>query len=70
MILQAQIIEEDGEPKFAVLPFRSYQTLANELTDFDSLEDFFDYVQLLKTKAETTRWHTREQVWKELGLSE
>ena len=70
MTLQAQIIEENGEPKFAVLPYQSYQTLANELADFDSLEDFLDYVHLLKTKAENTRWLTRKQVWQELGVSE
>lgn len=70
MTLQAQIIEENGEPNFAVLPYQSYQTLANELTDFDSLEDFLDYVQILKTKAETSKWLTRDQVWQELGLTD
>jgi len=70
MILQAQIIEEAGQPKFAVLPYQAYQALANELADFDSVEDFLDYVHLLKTKAENTRWLTRDQVWQELGLNE
>ncbi len=70
MILQAQIIEENGEPKFAVLPYQSYQTLAKELDGFDSIEDFLDYVQLLKTKSENTRWFTRDEVWQELGLNE
>ncbi len=68
MTLQAQIIEENGEPKFAVLPYQSYQALVHELADFDTLEDFIDYVHLLKTKAENTRWYTRDEVWKELGL--
>lgn len=70
MTLPAQIIEENGEPKFAVLPYQAYQTLANELAEFDSLEDFLDYVNLLKTKAENTRWLTRNQVWQELGLND
>ena len=70
MTLRAQIIEENGEPKFAVLPYQSYQTLANELTEFDSLEDFLDYVQILRTKSENKRWLTRDQVWQDLGLNE
>ncbi len=70
MTLQAQIIEEEGQPKFAVLPYAAYQALAEELTDFDSVEDFLDYVHLLKTKAENSRWFTRDQVWQELGLNE
>ncbi|GAB2596164.1 prevent-host-death family protein [Spirosoma areae] len=70
MTLQAQIIEEEGKPKFAVLPYESYQALAKELADFDTLEDFLDYVHLLKTKAENTRWLSRDQVWQELGLNE
>ena len=70
MTLQAQIIEEEGQPKFAVLPYESYQALAKELTDFDSLEDFMDYVHILKTKAENPHWLTRDQAWQELGLDE
>ncbi|MGA0555861.1 prevent-host-death family protein [Larkinella sp. VNQ87] len=70
MTLKAQIIEENGEPKFAVLPYATYQTLAAELEDFDSLEDFLDYVHLIKTKSETKKWHSRDEVWKELGLEE
>ena len=70
MILKAQIIEENGEPKFAVLPYQSYQALAKELDGFDSIEDFLDYVQLVKTKSENTRWFTRDEVWQELGLSD
>ena len=70
MILQAQIIEENGEPKFAVLPYQSYQTLASELAEFDSLEDFLDYVHLLKTKVENKQWFTRDQVWQDLGLND
>lgn len=68
MTLKAQIIEEDGEPKFAVLPYKPFQNLANELTDFDTIEDFLDYLRLLKAKAETKQWHMRDEVWKELGL--
>ena len=70
MTLKAQIIEENGEPKFAVLPYQAYQSLAAELADYDTLEDFLDYLHLLKAKAEAQQWHTRDEVWKELGLKE
>jgi hypothetical protein len=52
MTLKAQIIEENGEPKFAVLPYQAYQSLEAELADYDTLEDFLDYLHLLKAKAE------------------
>jgi hypothetical protein len=70
MTLQAQIIEENGQPKFAVLPYESFKNLANQLEGFDSLEDYLDYVEILKTKSENKRWLTRDQVWQELGLDD
>lgn len=54
MTLQAQIIEENGVPEFAVLPYQSYQTLANELGGFASLGGFLDYVH--SSKIQVTRW--------------
>ena len=68
MTLNAQIIEENGEPKFAVLPFQDYQVLAAELAKFDTIEDFLDYVHLVKSRSEIKTWHSRNEVWHELGL--
>ncbi len=68
MSLNAQIIEENGEPKFAVLPYTAFQELTEALAEFDSLEDFLDYLRLLQAKAETKSWHSRDEIWPQLGL--
>lgn len=70
MSLNAQIIEEDGVPKFAVLPYPAFQELTNALVDFDSVEDFMDYLHLLQAKTNTKRWYSRDEVWQELGLTD
>jgi hypothetical protein len=68
MNLHAQIIEESGKPKFAVLPIQEYQALINELSDFENIEDLADYLKALKIKSETKTWYKLEDVKKELGL--
>ncbi|GAB3501093.1 hypothetical protein GCM10027341_27420 [Spirosoma knui] len=68
MTLNAQIIQSEGKPKFAVITYEEYQALEKSLASFDSLEDFFDYVHALNVKNETTTWHSLEEVKKEIGL--
>lgn len=68
MNLNAQIIEENGKPKFAVLPIGEYEALLNELSEFDSLEDLSDYLMAVKAKAEAKTWHSLEEVKAQLGI--
>jgi len=68
MNLHAQIIEEDGKPKFALVPIREYEALLSELSEFDSLEDLSDYLTAVKIKAETKTWHSLEDVKAQLGI--
>lgn len=68
MTLNAQIIQAEGKPKFAVIDFREYEALQESLASFDSFEDFLDYMHALKVKSETTSWHTLDKVKNELGL--
>ncbi|SDE63237.1 hypothetical protein SAMN04487996_10672 [Dyadobacter soli] len=68
MILNAQIIEENGKPKFALLPIGEYEALLSELSEFDSLEDLSDYLIAVKAKAENQTWHSLEEVKKQLGI--
>ncbi|MBO9614606.1 MAG: prevent-host-death family protein [Dyadobacter sp.] len=68
MNLNAQIIEEDGKPKFAVLPIGEYEALLSELSDFESIEDLSDYLTAVKVKAETKTWHSLEDVKSQLGI--
>jgi len=68
MTLNAQIIQSEGKPKFAVIGFEEYQALRESLASFDTLEDFFDYMHALKMRHEITSWHTLNEVKSELGL--
>lgn len=68
MNLNAQIIEEDGKPKFAMLPIQEYETLLRELSGFDSLEDLADYMRAVRITAETKTWHSLEEVKAQLGI--
>ncbi|MCF2495851.1 prevent-host-death family protein [Dyadobacter chenhuakuii] len=68
MNLHAQIIEESGKPKFAVLPIDKYESLVKELADFDSIEDLADYLRAIKVKSENKFWHSLNDVKAELGI--
>ncbi len=62
--MKLQVIEENGAPRFAVLPYS--ERFSKELEGFDSLEDFLDYVHALEVKAQTTKWYSLEDVKKQL----
>lgn len=68
MTLNAQIIQSEGKPAFAVIAFEEYQAIQQSLASFDNLDDFVDYIHALNVKNETTAWHTLDEVKKELGL--
>ena len=68
MILNAQIIQAEGKPKFAVISYEEYQAIQQSLASFDNLDDFIDYTYALKVKSETTSWHSLDEVKQELGL--
>lgn len=68
MTLNAQIIQDEGKPKFAVIAYEEYEAIQQSLASFDNLEDFLDYMHALRIKEETTSWHSLDEVKKELGL--
>ena len=68
MTLNAQIIQSEGKPAFAVIAYEEYEAIQQSLASFDNLEDFADYVHALNVKNVTTTWHTADDVKKELGL--
>jgi hypothetical protein len=68
MTLNAQIIQAEGKPKFAVIDYEEYEALQKSLASFDNLEDFLDYAHALKVKSETTSCHTLDEVKRELKL--
>ncbi|MEI7581810.1 prevent-host-death family protein [Runella sp.] len=68
MTLQAQIIKEDDQPKFAVISYKDYASLEELLRGFDSVEDLTDFLYLQKVKRENKEWVSHEEMKKELGL--
>ncbi|MFD2572317.1 prevent-host-death family protein [Spirosoma soli] len=68
MILNAQIIQAEGKPKFAVISYEEYEAIQQSLASFDNIEDFLDYIHALNVKNETTTWHTLDDVNKQLEL--
>lgn len=69
MTLQAQILKEDNQPKFAVISYKDYASLEELLRGFDSVEDLTDFLYLQKVKRENTEWVSHEEMKKELGIS-
>lgn len=68
MNLHAQIIKENGKPKFAVLPIVVYDALRTVLFEFDSVEDFSDFLTAMRAKAETKTWYSLDDVKAQLKI--
>ena len=66
--IQAQILKEDNQPKFAVISYKDYASLEELLRGFDSVEDLTDFLYLQKVKKENSEWVSHEEMKKELGL--
>ncbi len=51
MLDQVQVLEENGQAKFAVIPFAEYLSLKELLSDEEKLNDYLDYLHMQKVKA-------------------
>ncbi|MBX3000684.1 MAG: hypothetical protein KF893_19340 [Caldilineaceae bacterium] len=70
MLEKVQIILEDEEAKFAVIPYEDYLRIRDLLGDKEKLEDYLDYLHTQKVKVEVKSWHTLQAVKESLGLDE
>ncbi|MEI7839431.1 MAG: hypothetical protein WCJ11_02915 [Methylococcaceae bacterium] len=52
MFETAQIIQEHGQAKFAVIEFAEYQQVKELLSDTEKLEDYLDYLHIQKVKRQ------------------
>ncbi|MCB0113790.1 MAG: hypothetical protein KDD84_06860 [Caldilineaceae bacterium] len=68
MLEKVQIIREDEEAKFAVIPYAEYLQIRELLADEEKLEDYLDYLHAQKVKYEAKSWHTLQAVKESLGL--
>lgn len=51
-----QIIEDKGNPKYAILPYKKYLKLQAKAEGFSSVEDYLDYkraTEIIKLNTET-----------------
>ncbi|MCX7095349.1 MAG: hypothetical protein NTY50_18135 [Methylobacter sp.] len=61
MLEHVQIIEEQGQAKFAVIDFEEYLSIKALLTEPDKLEDYLDYLHMQAIKqASSTRFTLAE----------
>jgi hypothetical protein len=67
MFLQeAQFINKNNAPKFAIIDFKEYTNVKNLLSDTEKLEDYLDYLHIQKTKAKSKKSFSFEEAKKEL----
>jgi hypothetical protein len=68
MLDQVQVIKEDEQAKFAVIPFEEYLFLRELLNDEEKLADYLDYLHIQKIKKSTQQHFSLADVKKELAL--
>lgn len=53
MLDNVQVIQENGQAKFAVIPFAAYEEVRALLADEDKLADYLDYLHMQKIKQQS-----------------
>lgn len=61
-MVETQVIKENETPIAVILDINEF----NRLKEIE--QDQLDYEQTIKTKNETTKWFTMDEVKKELGI--
>lgn len=62
MLEHVQIIEEQGQAKFAVIDFEEYLSIKALLSEPDKLEDYLDYLHMQAIKQESSKRLTLAEV--------
>ncbi len=68
MLDQVQILKENGDAKFAVIPFDEYVALRELLANEELLTDYLDYLHAQNVKAQEPTRHTLAEVKAALEL--
>jgi hypothetical protein len=68
MLDNVQIINDNGEAKFAVLNFQDYLDIKALLSDTSKLEDYLDYLHIQKVKQQTQKILSLDEVKRELSI--
>jgi hypothetical protein len=70
MFDHVQIIKDNDEARFAVIPYEEYIFVRELLSDQDKLIDYLDYLHAQRVKAESTVRLTMAEVRQMLGLAD
>ena len=62
MLEQVQILKENGDAKFAVIPFDEYVALKELLDDEEKLADYLDYLHAQNVKSQGSTRHSMAEV--------
>ncbi len=70
MLDQVQVIKENDQAKFAVIPFNEYLFVKDILSSEEKMEDYLDYLYVQNVKAQTTKRFSLAEVKQELGMGD
>ncbi len=70
MLDHVQLIKENNQAKFAVIPFAEYTFIKELLTDEVKLADYLDYLHMQNVKATSQQRFSLSEVKKSLDLEE
>jgi hypothetical protein len=68
MFERVQIIKENYQAQFAVIPFDEYLFLRELLSDKEKMADYLDYLHMQKVKKQAQERFSREEVKRELAI--
>jgi len=70
MLENVQIIQEDGQNKFAVIDFQEFILVKDLLSSAEKLEDYLDYLHIQTVKKQNTLpLHSLEEVMQQLNVT-
>ena len=68
MLLEhVQVIKDQDIPKFAIIEFEEYAKIKEILSDPEKLEDYLDFLHILKVKAQNPQRVSLEDVKRQLS---
>lgn len=68
MLEHVQIIKDNDQARFAVIPYEEYIYLRHLLTDQEKLADYLDYLHVQEVKAHDPQRISLDAVKKDLDL--
>jgi hypothetical protein len=68
MFERVQIIKENDQAQFAVIPFDEYLFLRELWSDKEKMADYLDYLHMQKVKKQAQERFSREEVKRELAI--